>query len=51
VAQIIRKDCNVRGVIVAWTISDGLRYAIAVVRTSALFEYEVSFQLKGIPSH
>jgi hypothetical protein len=40
------KGKTVRGVIVAKTISDSLRYSIAVVPDVSLFEYEVSFQLK-----
>jgi hypothetical protein len=46
VKQTIGRDRTVRGVIVARTISDSLRYSIAVVPDVSLFEYEVSFQLK-----
>jgi Endonuclease NucS C-terminal domain len=48
VKQTIGKDKNVRGVIVAKTISDSLRYSVAVVPDVSLFEYEVSFQLKSV---
>jgi hypothetical protein len=44
-----RKDQKVRGVIVAKTISENLRYAVGVIPDVSLFEYEVSFQLK--PAH
>jgi hypothetical protein len=37
---------TVRGVIVAKTITENLRYSIAVVPNVSLFEYEVSFALK-----
>jgi endonuclease len=47
VKQTIGKDQKVRGVIVAKTISDSLRYSISVVPDVSLFEYEVSFQLKA----
>jgi hypothetical protein len=46
VKQTIGKDKAVRGVIVAKTITDSLRYSIAVVPNVSLFEYEVSFALK-----
>jgi endonuclease len=46
VKQTIGKDKAVRGVIVAKTITDNLRYSIAVVPNVNLFEYEVSFALK-----
>lgn len=46
VKQTIGRDQNVRGVIVAKTISDNLRYAVAAVPDVSLFEYEVSFHLK-----
>ena len=46
VKQTIGKSRKVRGVIVAKTISDSLRYALGVIPEVSLFEYEVSFQLK-----
>ncbi len=48
VKQTIGKDQKVRGVIVAKTISEGLRYAITMIPDVSLFEYEVSFELKPI---
>ena len=48
VKQTIGKDHKVRGVVVAKTISENLRYAISVIPDVSLFEYEVSFQLKPI---
>lgn len=48
VAQTIGKDQEVHGIIVAKSISDGLRYAVSVVPKVRLFEYEVSFQLNPI---
>lgn len=48
--QTIGKDRKVRGVIVAKTISDNLRYAVSVIPDVSLFEYEVSFELKAIPA-
>ncbi|MGD0112957.1 MAG: endonuclease NucS domain-containing protein [Armatimonadota bacterium] len=47
VKQTIGKGQGVRGVIVAKTISDNLRYAVGVIPDVSLFEYEVSFQLKA----
>jgi len=49
VKQTIGKDRDVRGVIVAKTISDKLRYAVSVFPNVSLFEYEVEFHLK--PAH
>lgn len=49
VAQTIGKDRQVRGVIVAKTISDNLRYSVAVIPNVSLFEYEVKFELR--PAH
>jgi hypothetical protein len=46
VKRTIGKDQKVRGVIVAKTIGEGLRYAISMISDVSLFEYEVSFQLK-----
>lgn len=46
--KTIAKDKPVRGVIVAKSISDNLRFAIAVVPNLSLFEYEVSFTLSRI---
>jgi endonuclease len=46
VKQTIGKGQKVRGVIVAKTIGDNLRYAVGVIPDVSLFEYEVSFQLK-----
>jgi endonuclease len=48
VKQIIGKENQVRGVIVAKTIGKNLKYAVAVIPQVSLFEYEVSFQLKPI---
>jgi Endonuclease NucS C-terminal domain len=48
VKQTIGKDRKVRGVIVAKTISDSLRYALSVIPDVSLFEYEVSFQLRAV---
>ena len=50
VKHTIGKDQGVRGVIVAKTISESLRYAISVIPNVSLFEYEVSFQLKAVQS-
>lgn len=49
VRQTIGRDQEVHGVIVAKSISDSLRYAVAVVPNVSLFEYEVEFHLK--PAH
>lgn len=49
VKQTIGKDRDVRGVIVAKTITDNLRYAVSVFPNVSLFEYEVEFHLK--PAH
>lgn len=46
VAHTIGKGGQVRGVIVAKTISDNLRFSIAVVQNVSLCEYEVKFELK-----
>ncbi|MBV6271736.1 DUF91 domain-containing protein [Alcaligenaceae bacterium CGII-47] len=43
--KTIARDRPVRGVIVAKSISDNLRFAIAAVPNVSLFEYEVSFTL------
>jgi hypothetical protein len=40
---------SVRGVIVARTISDNLRYAASVIPNVDLYEYQVEFQLKHVP--
>jgi len=50
VRKTIGKGQNVRGVIVAKTISDNLRYAAGVIPDVSLFEYDVSFQLKPAPA-
>jgi RecB family endonuclease NucS len=50
VKETIGRDRKVRGVVVAKIISEGLRYAISVLPDVSLFEYEVSFQLKPVPS-
>lgn len=47
VRQTIGKDREVKGIIVAKEISDGLRYAVSVVPNVSLFEYEVEFRLKA----
>ena len=49
IKQTIGRQDEVRGVIVAKTISDNLRYAVTVIPNVSLFEYEVSFQLKPPP--
>lgn len=49
VKQTIGRDRKVRGVIVAKTITDSLRYAVGVIPDVSLFEYEVSFQLRPAP--
>lgn len=48
VKQTIGKEHEVRGIIVAKTIRESLRYAVAVIPNVSLFEYEVSFQLKPV---
>jgi RecB family endonuclease NucS len=48
VKQTIGKVRKVRGVVVAKTIGENLRYAISVIPDVSLFEYEVSFQLNPI---
>jgi hypothetical protein len=48
VKQTSGKDHDVRGVIVAKTITKNLRYAVSVIPNMSLFEYEVSFQLKPV---
>ena len=50
VKHTIGKDQQVRGVIVAKTISQNLRYAATVVPDVSLFEYEVRFTLNAIES-
>ena len=47
VKQTIGKGQQVRGVIVAKTISQNLRYAVTVIPDVSLFEYEVRFALKA----
>jgi hypothetical protein len=49
--QTIGKDRKIQGVIVAKSISENLKYAVSVIPDVSLFEYEVSFQLKSVPSH
>lgn len=49
VRQTIGKDKEVKGIIVAKEISNGLRYAISVVPNVSLFEYEVEFRLNEVP--
>ena len=48
VKQTIGKGKQVRGVIVAKTISDNLRYAVTVIPHVSLFEYEVRFTLNPV---
>ena len=48
VKQTIGKGKQVRGVIVAKTISDNLRYAVTVIPNVSLFEYEVRFTLNPV---
>jgi endonuclease len=48
VRQTIGKDREVRGVIVAKSISDKLRYAVSVIPNASLFEYEVKFELRSV---
>jgi len=50
VKQTIGKENEVRGIIVAKTITENLEYAVKVIPNISLFEYEVSFQLKPILS-
>lgn len=47
--KTIGRDRQVYGVIVAKTIGDNLRYAVAAVPNVSLFEYKVSFALNAIP--
>ena len=49
VKQTVGKGQKVRGIIVAKTIGDNLRYAVTVIPDVSLFEYEVSFQLRPVP--
>lgn len=49
VKQTIGREREVRGVIVAKTINDQLRYAASVIPNISLFEYEVEFHLR--PAH
>jgi hypothetical protein len=49
ITHTIGRGKTVRGVIVAKTISQNLRYSVAVVPNVSLFEYEVKFELK--PAH
>lgn len=49
VKQTVGKGQQVRGVIVAKTISQNLRYAVTVIPDVSLFEYEVRFTLKAAP--
>jgi len=48
--QTIGKGQSVRGVIVAKTIGENLRYAVNAIPDVSLFEYEVSFALKAVPN-
>ncbi len=50
VTQTIGRGNRVRGVIVAKSISDNLRYSLTVVPNVSLFEYEVKFELKPVHS-
>lgn len=50
VTQTIGIGKKVRGVIVAKTISDNLRFSVAVLPNVSLFEYEVRFELKAANS-
>lgn len=49
--QTVAKGKQVRGVIVAKSITANLRYSIAVVPNVSLFEYDIKFELKPVPSH
>jgi len=49
VKQTVGKGQDVRGVIVAKTVTDNLRYAVSVVPNVSVFEYEVEFHLR--PAH
>lgn len=51
ITQTIGRGKKVRGVIVARSISENLRYSVAVVPNVSLFEYEVKFELKPSSSH
>jgi hypothetical protein len=46
VKQTIGREREEKGVIVAKTISDKLRYAVSVFPNLNLFEYEVEFHLR-----
>jgi hypothetical protein len=48
VRETIGRDRQVRGVIVASTITDNLKYAVAVIPNVTLFEYQVEFHLKPV---
>lgn len=48
VSQTIGRGKKVRGVIVAKKISDNLRYAVTVIPSVSIFEYEVKFELQAI---
>ena len=48
VKQTIGRGQQVRGVIVAKTISKNLRYAVTVIPNTSLFEYEVRFTLNAV---
>ena len=48
VKQTIGKGQQVRGVIVAKTIRENLRYAVTVIPNVSLFEYEVRFTLNAV---
>ncbi|HEX5443820.1 MAG TPA: endonuclease NucS domain-containing protein [Pirellulales bacterium] len=48
VAQTIGRNKQVRGIIVAKTIGDKLRYAATVIPNVSLFEYQVEFHVKPV---
>ncbi|MDY0885410.1 endonuclease NucS domain-containing protein [Dongia soli] len=48
VQQTIGREHKVSGVIVAKTISQNLRYAVSVVPSVSLFEYQVEFHLRPV---
>lgn len=50
VHQTIGREKSVNGIIVAKEISPNLRYAVSVVPKVSLFEYEIEFHLKAVPS-
>jgi RecB family endonuclease NucS len=50
VKETIGRGHEVRGIIVAKTISENLRYSIIAVPNVSLYEYDVEFHLKSVDS-